>query len=141
MKHTLFTLLIVVTATTATAGQPYLPTDAERARWTLSDMMTLKTAIEAYRLDHNAAPEAKSIDELRAAVEPMYVAHLPMTDAWGHPFAYERVGDDYRIVSAGSDGAFDRASWSTAGKQTDLATDAVLNGTERWWFRSWTFSR
>jgi type II secretion system (T2SS) protein G len=116
----------------------YMPTDIERARWTIADMLTLRTAIEAYATDHGVYPDVKTLEELRDAVQPLYIAHAPMHDAWGSPYRYER--DDkigFRLISAGADGAFDPSTWSTGGRTTSFNDDAVVTPRERWMFRYW----
>jgi Type II secretion system (T2SS), protein G len=116
----------------------YMPTDIERARWTIADMLTWRTAIEAYATDHGVYPDAKTLEELRDAVQPLYIAHAPMHDAWGNPYRYER--DDkigFRLISAGADGAFDPSTWSTGGRTTSFNDDAVVTPRERWMFRYW----
>lgn len=53
-------------------GDPFLRphTDAERARWTLADLRTLGMALEANRTDNGAYPEATTIEEMVAAIQP-----------------------------------------------------------------------
>ena len=122
------------------AADPYIPTDAERARWTMSDMMSWRTAIDAYCTDFHHFPEAAALEQLRDAVQPRYIAHAPMVDGWGHPYRYQRVGDrNYRVVSAGADGAFDEATWSIPAKRLPFDADAVVTTEGRWMFRSWEF--
>jgi len=42
----------------------YMPTDAERARWTMFDMRSWKTAFDAYKMDHGAYPNATTFERL-----------------------------------------------------------------------------
>src|ERR1044072_4104104 len=84
----------------------YNPTDADRARWTMGDMMSWRTAIEAYATDHHAYPDVPSIEQLRDAVQPIYLSHAPTIDAWGNAYKYEKTASGYRLVSAGADGKF-----------------------------------
>src|SRR3954466_10455814 len=112
MKKTLFAV-IVIAAFPLFAGDVYQPTDAERACWTSSDMNSWRIALAAYSSDHGSFPAAKTPEEARAAIEPMYIAHAPMHDAWGHPYHYELFGKNgYRLVSAGADGKFQPEGWS-----------------------------
>ena len=46
----------------------YQPSDAERARWTMSDFRTVATAAAAYKVDHDAYPVAGSMAELQKLV-------------------------------------------------------------------------
>jgi hypothetical protein len=131
---------IFLFATAALAADPYVPSDAERAHWTLGDMRIVRTAVEGYARVHNAYPAAKTMEELRSAVQPDFIKILPMHDAWGTPFLYElddKVG--YRVVSAGADRKFDRATWSAGGTTASFNDDAVANGDRAGWFRYWEF--
>ncbi len=121
------------------AGGAYLPGDQERARWTISDMRSLCTALEAYRLDHGVFPAASSIEELVPFVEPGYMRKAPVKDAWGSAYRYLPSSDRtaYRLVSAGADGVFAESGWSRTGEALDFEQDAVLeNGTM---VRSWPY--
>ncbi len=116
----------------------YEPTDADRARWTMSDMMSWRTAIQAYAIDHSVYPDVKTLEELRGAVQPLYIVHAPVVDAWGNPYRYERLTEkNFRLVSAGADGKFDEATWSVPGKRLPFDADAVVTDEGRWMFRSW----
>ena len=138
MKHTLLAVFLFTSA--ALAADVYTPTDAERARWTMDDMMTWRTAIQAYATDHHEYPDVKTIEQLQAAVEPIYIIHAPLHDAWGHAYRYERLTPTtFRLVSAGVDGQFDESSWSTAAKKLSFDADAVVTSEGRWMFRSWEF--
>ncbi len=114
----------------------YNPTDAERARWTMFDMRSWKTAFYAYKTDQNVYPTVKTLDEARAAVEPMYIKHAPMTDAWGNPYRIESNANSFRIVSAGADGVF-QADTSTPGVLQSFNDDAVATESGNWLFRYW----
>ena len=129
---------VLSVAASETATGSYIPTDAERARWTLADLRVIRTAVEGYAGARNEYPAAKTMEELRQAVQPNFIKNLPMHDAWGNPFLYER--DDtvgYRVVSAGADGKFDRSTWSAGGQRNSFAEDAVATGNRRGWFRYW----
>jgi hypothetical protein len=43
-------------ATAALAADPYMPTDLERARWTMQDMKSWMIVFDAYKLDHKEYP-------------------------------------------------------------------------------------
>jgi hypothetical protein len=138
MKKTLFAVMValIVTPLFAASG-PYSPTDAERARWTMQDMNSWKICFAAYKQDHGKYPEVKSADEAKAAFEPIYIAHLPMTDAWGRAYAVETNASGFTVASAGADGKFDKQSWSTGGTLQSFDEDAVASQEGRWLFRHW----
>ena len=114
----------------------YNPTDAERARWTMFDIRSWKTAFDAYKSDHGQYPAVTSLEQARAAVEPMYIKRAPMTDAWGIPYRIEADGKSFRVVSAGADGNF-QADTSAAGVLQSFNDDAVINESGKWLFRYW----
>jgi hypothetical protein len=137
MKKTLFALLVVAIATPLFAATPYAPTDLERARWTMSDMVSWRICFAAYKQDHGKYPEVKSVEEAKAAFEPIYVAHLPMTDAWGNAYAVQSDASSFTVVSAGADGTFDKHTWSTAGTLQSFDEDAVATNEGHWLVRHW----
>lgn len=139
MKKTLFALIVAAFVTPLFAADgPYIPTDAERARWTMQDMNSWRTALAAYKLDHGAFPQAKTLEDARAAIEPTYIMHTPMHDAWGNPYRYDLdEHGEYRIVSAGADGKFQPETWLATGRTKDLKADAVGTNEGRWLQRSW----
>src|SRR5262249_43971771 len=95
-----FGLLLAVPQT-----QPSQPTYAQRARWPMSDMRSLATAIEAYAIDHKAYPVGSSLAAILGTIEPIYISKAPTRDAWGHDFLYTcKDGQAYSIVSTGADG-------------------------------------
>lgn len=137
-----FALILAVLAAfplaAADMAGPYIPTDAERARWTMFDMNSWKVALAAYKLDHGNYPAAGSLEEARGAIEPVYIVHAAMNDAWGNPYRYEVDGKGgFRIVSAGADGKFEPASWSTGGHTKSFSDDVVATGEGKWLFRLW----
>jgi hypothetical protein len=137
MKKTLFAL-IALAAFPLFAGDAYQPTDVERAGWTSHDMNSVRTALAAYYSDYGSFPDVKTMEEVRAAVEPKYIMHTPVHDAWGHNFHYERIGKDgYRLVSAGADGKFQPEGWSQTGRTSDLNVDAVAMQDGQWLQLSW----
>jgi hypothetical protein len=136
--RSLILILTLLAASAALAGDAYNPTDAERARWTMSDMLSWRTALEAYAKDNKAYPAAATIEDLRAAVEGKYMLVAPVRDAWGNPYRYERAGEGFRFVSGGADGRFDDTTWSTPGRAQSLSDDAVLGHENGWLFRSWS---
>ena len=125
MKTPVFGVILVAAITAI----PYLPTDAERARWTMSDLRSLATAVEAFAVDHKTYPSASNLEELIPLIQPSYIRKAPAADAWGHSFVYVRAadGESYRLVSAGSDGKTDPTSWETAGTLKSFDEDAVVD--------------
>lgn len=138
MRSLALTFLALAFAASMSAVEPYLPTDAERARWTMSDLTNWSIALEAYKTDYNHYP-AGDAEEIRKAVEPVYINRLPMNDAWGHAYRVESDGKTYRVVSAGRDGKFDERSWSEAAHDLGYDEDAVAASGARWLLRSWKF--
>jgi len=138
MKKTLFALMVIAVVTPLfAANPPYTPTEAERARWTMHDMNSWRICFAAYKYSHEKYPEAKSASEVKAALEPAYIAHLPMTDAWGHPYIVESNANSFTVVSAGADGKLDKQSWSTGGTLQSFDDDAVATSDGKWLFRHW----
>ncbi|HUJ14803.1 MAG TPA: type II secretion system protein GspG [Thermoanaerobaculia bacterium] len=117
----------------------YIPTDAERARWTMHDMMSWKTVFQAYYTDHNEYPHVSSVEEARAIAEPDYIKAAPLNDAWGNPYRIESDGKTFRIVSAGADGVFKPETWAAGGRLQSFDDDAVVTNEGRWWLRMWEF--
>ncbi len=139
-------ILLLATSVTTIPGSiagtanAYVPTDAERARWTMSDMKSMATAIEAYATDRHAYPDAANVQALVSLIQPTYMRKAHGTDAWGRDFVYVRGGDgkSYRLVSAGSDGKTDPGSWGATGPLSSFDDDAVLDTgamTRPWPFR------
>ena len=140
MMKIIATIFLAVASLVARAADgPYIPTDAERARWTLQDMRSWKIALDAYNQDNKHYPAASSLEEAAAAVQGKYIGAVPMHDAWGRDYQYERTEKGFRLVSAGADGRFDRSSWSVAGQQDSLDADAVISDEGKFWLRSWKF--
>jgi hypothetical protein len=137
MRHVVLALIIATAVTPLFAADAYKPTDAERGRWTMSDMNSWRICFAAYKQDHGKYPEVKSAAEAKAAFEPVYVAHLPMTDAWGRPYDVTSDTTTFTVASAGADGKFDKASWSTGGALSSFDDDAVATQEGRWLFRHW----
>ena len=127
---------IFLIATAAMAADPYVPTDAERARWTLQDMKSWMIVFEAYKLDHKEYPRLTTLEEARAIGEPLYIRHAPMNDAWGHAYRIQADGATFRIVSAGADGVF-QDDVSQKGTLTSFNDDAVATNEDKWPGRRW----
>jgi hypothetical protein len=129
-------IAILLFASTPDGCDVYVPTDAERARWTMSDMMSWKIVFDAYKADHKEYPVVKTVEEARLAGEPVYIRHAPMADAWGRPYRIESDGATFRVVSAGADGIF-QSDIAKNGKLESFNDDAVVSNEGRWLSRSW----
>lgn len=146
MKSKALLVLVVLlgAARFANAGEPREFKRQLADHWyqclqTLSSMRGIQTAVEAYAVDHHAYPKAKTMGDLQALVQPNYIANTPMTDAWGTPFRYlvSADGQTYRLVSAGSDKAFEEKSWSSPLFLSDSEGDAVLTSEGWGTYREW----
>lgn len=78
-----------------------------RQKRTMVEIRSIGTAIEAYAVDAGAKPEAESLEQLKAVLEPKYIASLPQLDGWGKPLQVYSAKDHYQIVSTGKDGQAD----------------------------------
>src|ERR1041385_4339056 len=125
MKKLATLILVLAAAPALLAAPPYAPTDAERARWSYFDMRSIAICLKAYATDHKQYPEVRSVDALLPLVQPMYVIAFPAHDAWGHPYRIESTAKGNRIISAGADGVFADATWSTAAKNPPPAAGAA----------------
>jgi hypothetical protein len=87
-----------------------------RARDSLADIRSIAVACEGFSTHARRYPGPTdgwvAVDELAVFLEPIYIASLPRTDAWDHPFLYWSDGASYRILSTGADGQMDR-DWSS----------------------------
>src|SRR5436305_54168 len=131
--------LVLISALVLFLLAAYNPSVAELARWTMYDMVSWKTAVGAYATDHGTYPDATTLEQLRDAVQPIYISHAPMVDAWGNPYRYERTAKGFRLVSSGADGKFDSTTWGNAANQLPFDADAVVTNEGRWLVRSWEF--
>ncbi|MDQ1350339.1 MAG: hypothetical protein QG657_640 [Acidobacteriota bacterium] len=77
---------------------------------TMADMKALAMAIDAYIVDHKAAPVGKTLAEIKGKLEPKYIKEVPMKDAWGNDFQYTHgmaaKKAEYAVGSGGRDGVF-----------------------------------
>ncbi len=82
---------------------------------TMADLRSVGTAVEAYAVDNDFYPEAKSLDELASRLEPRYIRQMPRRDAWKHEMRYfcwkenEKSSgcDTYIVASPGKDGIWE----------------------------------
>jgi hypothetical protein len=119
---------LLTAALASSSAPPYTPTDAERARWTLSDMRSYAFALAAYKKDHGSYPAGSSLDAAIKAIEPAYIRKAPAHDAWGTPYRYLAAanGDSFTLASAGSDGSFSSETWVTEASDLPFDADAVM---------------
>src|SRR5262245_19289523 len=78
--------------------------DRGKQKRTIADIRSIGTAVEAYRVDKGAYPDAETIGDLGVALAPEYMPVMPPTDGWGHPLQVESNGEHYLIYSYGKDG-------------------------------------
>lgn len=81
-----------------------------KVKATMADMKTLSIAIDAYIVDHKAAPVGKTLAEIKDKLQPKYIKEIAMKDAWGNDFQYTH-GEaakkaEYAIGSGGRDVVF-----------------------------------
>ncbi|MCX6579311.1 MAG: type II secretion system protein GspG [Candidatus Aminicenantes bacterium] len=83
---------------------------------TMSDMKALAMAIDAYIVDHKAAPAGKTLADIKGKLQPKYIKEMPIKDAWGNDFQYSHgVGAnkaEYAVGAGGKDGVFN--GWEQA---------------------------
>ena len=134
-------LIWFLLATTVQAASNYLPTDAERARWTMQDMRSWSIVLSAYQKDYGKLPAAPTLEALVALIQPVYIRYAPVTDAWGNPYrvALDRDGLVRGVVSAGADGKFDEPTWLQTGEQESFEADAVATAAGGRMYRHWQY--
>ncbi len=123
MKHqinrgfSLIELLVVIAILAAIAGlvAPQLLGRGDQAKIDLvkSDINTIETALDMYRLDNYAYPSTdQGLDALMGQPSGSpeaknwkgpYLKKTPQ-DPWGNEYAYINNGNAYEIISYGSDG-------------------------------------
>ena len=89
----------------------------EKQARTMTELRTIGTAVGAYQAEHSEYPQAADASALTTVLVPKYVAALPQTDGWQHPFKYQcwsKTGDakcdSFSVGSGGSDGLFEHAT-------------------------------
>ncbi len=95
--------------------------EVSKQKRTMSDIRAVAVAWEQYAIDHQSYfpaaaysfPSPVLIPDLRNALQPTYIRHLPAVDAWNHPMEYgyetgdNGLGEAYAIRSLGRDGVVD----------------------------------
>jgi general secretion pathway protein G len=113
--YTLIELLVVVAiiGLLAAIAIPNLINALDRSRQnrTMADMRAISEAVEMYHQDLSFFPVHADVnaDALRLDLR-IYVKQFNGFDGWNQPFLYTSGGDNYTLVSRGSDGTLD-GSW------------------------------
>ena len=81
--------------------------DRGKQKRTMADMRSIDAAIQAYRSEHDAYPDAVDIEKLRSLLPSKPGKPLPTLDGWSHAFVVEFGDDGYSIVSYGKNGTPD----------------------------------
>ncbi len=129
--YTLIELLIVVAiiALLAAIAIPNLINALNRARQkrTMADMRAISEAVEMYHQDLSFFPVHTDVhaDVLRGDLV-IYVKQFNGFDGWNHPFLYSSDGENYTLVSRGSDRTLD-GSWPL-GETAYFHCDIVFSG-------------
>jgi len=122
----------------AAIALPNLLTAMQRSKQkrTMADIRSLATAIEAYKIDHNALPVGSSVSTVKAQLIPTYIKAVPEQDGWTHPLRYgcDPAGqcDHYTLASAGKDGVFENDDLTAyhRGSTTNFDCDIVYRDGE-----------
>jgi general secretion pathway protein G len=107
---------------------------------TMADMRSIATACEAYAVDNEMYPDAKSIAALKPFLVPEYIRHMPEKDGWERAFQYQAwKADDtqkgptsYMIVSLGKDGTADAQNYYEGVTTTSFNNDIVFSDGTFW---------
>lgn len=121
-------LVVFVGSIVAAIAVPNFLDAANKAKQkrTIADMRNLAVGVMSYGVDHMTPegdvvfPEASSIEELVAILQPEYLAQPPHADGWGNPYRYACRAElgapgcsTFRLISPGRDGAFEHDDpWS-----------------------------
>ena len=65
--------------------------------------------LDTYHDRHGRYPPSRTdrVGDIRADLEPAFIARLPVTDGWGAPILYSSSGETYELRSLGSDRVHD----------------------------------
>lgn len=106
--------------------------ERSKTKRTMSDLLSLSTACEAYFNDNNKYPIAAGLEELAAIISPVYILTPPKADKWGNPFVYAVTKDQqsYRFVSGGPDGRIETANRQFGSKEKKKNDDLILENAQ-----------
>jgi len=128
---TIIELLIVMVILTILSGivvavYPSI-TDTGKQSTTVSNLRAIASTMSIYHMDHNRYPDANSIDDLRAVLEPTYIERLPRLDGWGQEFFINSNATTYTIGSGGKgwDGS-DMLTSEPVGATVSPTSDIIL---------------
>ena len=79
--------------------------DKGKQKRTMADMRSISTGLECYAIENVNYPIAATNLALQAAIEPVYMKRMPMTDGWSNPYQIDSTTTAYTIMSQGKDGA------------------------------------
>ena len=102
-----------------------------RQKRTMGDIRTIGLAVEAYSVEMNRYPLVASGDcysALQAYLEPTFIRHIPVFDAWGSTYRYigdAAAGTSYTVWSASKDG--NASLQYTGGTTTNFNNDIVFS--------------
>jgi hypothetical protein len=78
--------------------------DSFALRETMTRLNWLKQVLKALHTDLQRYPDANSIEQLKAMVEPIYIRIAPANDGWARPFIVDSTASSYTICSGGRNG-------------------------------------
>jgi type II secretory pathway pseudopilin PulG len=120
---------IVMAAIVAAIAVPNLLTAMQRAKQkrTMADMKAIAADIEQYRQSNGSLPKGITVAEIADAIHTNV-----KLDAWGNALRYAGDGQNYWILSAGKDGAFEHTfAWEYAQSATsNFDADIVMRNGE-----------
>jgi type II secretory pathway pseudopilin PulG len=119
MEHLVLLPFTAVVGVVAAIAVPNFLTAMQKGKQkaTMGDMKSIAMAVESYITDKGYAPKGKTLEELKAELEPFYIKTLPLKDGWGNDLVYYHGSgakqDEYAVGSGGKDGIFD--GWEQTG--------------------------
>jgi len=93
--------------------------DKGKQKRTMADMRSISTGIETYAIENVNYPIAATNAALRSAIEPSYMARMPMSDGWSNPYQVDSTASAYTIYSQGKDGAGTNCATGTTSNFND----------------------
>jgi hypothetical protein len=71
----------------------------------MTNMRSVGTSIEMYAIEIPHYPVASDVNALMAAIQPVYMANVPLVDGWEHTFQVDSSTTEYTLYSFGKDGS------------------------------------